>query len=55
MKEGYPLHAATVLGSKDQTTKDEYAQYCEANADQIERLKKQWTVNEAMTKAFLSE
>ena len=55
MKESYRLHTATALGSDDQATKEEYAQYCEANADQIERLKKQWTVNEAVTKAFLTE
>ncbi len=55
MKESYRLHTATALGSDDQATKEEYTHYYEANADQIERLNKQWVANEKVTKVFLDE
>jgi hypothetical protein len=55
MKESYRLHAATALGSEDQITKEEYTHYFEANAEQIEQLKKQWAANEKVTKVFLDD
>ena len=55
MQANYRLHAATALGSEDETTKVEYAQFYEATAEQIEQLNEKWAANEKVNQVFLEE